>query len=96
MIQRIQSIFMLFAVISLGMIMYKVPVLSNGEQVIMLGDFMWAQIAAFITIFLIVYSILQFKNRAKQLLINQFSKLSLSISFFIRIFLYRSLCSLYI
>ncbi|MBJ10837.1 MAG: hypothetical protein CMP66_05185 [Flavobacteriales bacterium] len=83
MIQRIQSIFMLFAVISLGMIMYKVPVLSNGEQVIMLGDFMWAQIAAFITIFLIMYSILQFKNRAKQLLINQFSKLSLSISFFI-------------
>lgn len=83
MIQRIQSVFMLFAILSVGMIMYKVPVLANGEEVMMLGDFMWAQIAAFITMFLIVYSILQFKNRTKQLLLNQFSKLSLSISFFI-------------
>lgn len=74
---------MLFAILSVGMIMYKVPVLTNGEEVMMLGDFMWAQIAAFITMFLIVYSALQFKNRTKQLLLNQFSKLSLSISFFI-------------
>ena len=83
MIQRIQSVFMLFAILSVGMIMYKFPVLANGEEVMMMADFMWAQIAAFITIFLIVYSILQFKNRTKQLFLNQFSKLSLSISFFI-------------
>ena len=83
MIQRIQSIFMFFAILSLGMIMYKAPVLTNGDQVMMLGDFIWAQIAAFITMFLIFYSIFQFKNRANQLLLNQFSKLSLSISFFI-------------
>ena len=74
---------MLFAILSVGMIMYKFPVLANGEEVMMMADFMWAQIAAFITIFLIVYSILQFKNRTKQLFLNQFSKLSLSISFFI-------------
>ena len=83
MIQRIQSVFMLFTILSLGMIMYKVPVLANGEELMMLGDFMWAQISAFITMFLVMYSILQFKNRTKQLLLNQFSKLSLSISFFI-------------
>ena len=83
MIQRIQSVFMLFTILSLGMIMYKVPVLANGEELMMLSDFMWAQISAFITIFLVMYSILQFKNRTKQLLLNQFSKLSLSISFFI-------------
>ena len=83
MIQRIQSIFMFFAILSIGTIMYKTPVLVNGEHVMMLDDFMWSQIAAFITMFLIIYSILQFKNRAKQLLLNQFSKLSLSISFFI-------------
>ncbi len=74
---------MLFTILSVGIIMYKVPVLVNGEEVLMLGDFIWAQIAAFISMFLIVYSILQFKNRTKQLLLNQFSKLSLSISFFI-------------
>ena len=83
MIQRLQSVFMFFTILSVGMIMYKVPVLENGEEMMMLGDFMWAQIAAFITMFLIVYSLLQFKNRAKQLFLNQFSKLSLSISFFI-------------
>ena len=83
MIQRIQSIFMFFAILSVAMIMYKAPVLTNGDQVMMLGDFMWAQIAAFITMFLIMCSMLQFKNRANQLLLNQFSKLSLSISFFI-------------
>ena len=83
MIQRIQSVFMLFTILSLGMIMYKVPVLANGEELMMLSDFMWAQISAFITMFLVMYSILQFKNRTKQLLLNQFSKLSLSISFFI-------------
>tara|TARA_B100000900_G_scaffold414739_1_gene442277 strand:+ start:4278 stop:4637 length:360 start_codon:yes stop_codon:yes gene_type:complete len=74
---------MFFAILSVGMIMYKVPVLGKGEELMMLGDFMWAQIAAFTTMFLIIYSILQFKNRAKQLFLNQFSKLSLSISFFI-------------
>ena len=82
MIQRIQSIFMFFAIFSVAIIMYKVPVLANKEEVIMLSNFRWAQIAAFITIFLIIYSIFQFKNRNKQLLLNQFSKLFLSVSFF--------------
>ena len=63
--------------------MYKVPVLTNKEEVIMLSNFRWAQIAAFITIFLIICSIFKFKNRNKQLLLNQFSKLFLSVSFFI-------------
>tara|TARA_B100000609_G_C17107522_1_gene377989 strand:+ start:27 stop:413 length:387 start_codon:yes stop_codon:yes gene_type:complete len=86
MIQRIQSIFMFFAIVSLVMIMYKFPVLANKEEVIMLSNFKWAQIVAFITIFLIIYSIFQFKNRNKQLFLNQFSKLFLSISFFIIFF----------
>ena len=74
---------MFFAIFSVAIIMYKVPVLANKEEVIMLSNFRWAQIAAFITIFLIIYSIFQFKNRNKQLLLNQFSKLFLSVCFFI-------------
>ena len=77
---------MFFSILSMGMIMYKVPVLENGEEFLFLVDFIWAQISAFITIALIIYSILQFKNRTKQLLLNQLSKLSLSISFFIIFF----------
>ena len=86
MIQRIQSVFMFFSILSLVMIMFKVPVLANGEETILLSDLVLAQIAAFIAIFLITYSIFQFKNRSKQLLMNQFSKLFLSISFFIIFF----------
>ncbi len=77
---------MFFSILSMGMIMYKVPVLENGEEFLFLVDFIWAQISAFITIALIIYSILQFKNRSKQLLLNQLSKLSLSISFFVIFF----------
>ena len=83
MIQRPQSIFLFFAVLSIVMIMYKVPVLALGEEVKMLTDFMWGQTAAWISIFLGVFSISQFKNRPKQLIYNQLSKFSLSVSFFI-------------
>lgn len=83
MIQRSQSVFMLFAALSVGMIMYKVPVLGAAEEVKMLSDFLWAQIAAFVSMFLAIYSIFQFKNRSKQLMLNQLSKFALSISFFV-------------
>ena len=83
MIQRPQSIFLFFAVLSIVMIMYKVPVLALGEEVKMLTDFMWGQTAAWISIFLGVFSISQFKNRPKQLIYNQLSKFALSVSFFI-------------
>lgn len=63
--------------------MYKVPVLEVGEEVKMLTDFMWGQTTAWVSIFLGVFSISQFKNRPKQLIYNQLSKFSLSISFFI-------------
>lgn len=65
------------------MIMYKIPVLAVGEEEKMLTDFMWGQIAAWISIFLGVFSISQFKNRPNQLIYNQLSKFFLSASFFI-------------
>ena len=55
MIQRPQSIFLFFAVLSIVMIMYKVPILAMGEEVKMLTDFMWGQTAAWISIFLGVF-----------------------------------------
>lgn len=83
MIQRPQSIFLFFAAFSIVIIMYKVPVLAIGEEVKMLTDFMWGQTAAWISIFLGVFSIAQFKKRSNQLIYNQLSKFFLSISFFI-------------
>ena len=86
MIQRIQSLLMLLAALSILVINFKFPILELNEKKILMQHFMYAQIALFTSAFLVIYSILQYKNRSKQLLINQISKLSLSISFFIVFF----------
>lgn len=82
MIQRIQSIYMLFAAIAIAAIVFYVPVLKSSDTTVFITDFMIGQIAAFIALFLCLYSIFQFKNRTKQLLLNQLSKLAVSIAFF--------------
>ena len=86
MIQRIQSLLMLLATLSILVINFKFPILELNEKKLLMQHFMYAQIALFTSAFLVIYSILQYKNRSKQLLINQISKLSLSISFFIVFF----------
>ena len=86
MIQRIQSLLMLLAASSILVINFKFPILELNEKKLLMQHFMYAQIALFTSAFLVIYSILQYKNRSKQLLINQISKLSLSISFFIVFF----------
>ena len=86
MIQRIQSLLMLLAALSILVINFKFPILELNEKKLLMQHFMYAQIALFTSAFLVLYSILQYKNRSKQLLINQISKLFLSISFFIVFF----------
>ena len=86
MIQRIQSLLMLLAALSILVINFKIPILELNEKKLLMQHFMYAQIALFTSAFLVIYSILKYKNRSKQLLINQISKLSLSISFFIVFF----------
>lgn len=82
MIQRIQSVYMLFAAIAIAAIVSYVPVLKSSDSSVFIADFMIGQIAAFIALFLCLYSIFQFKNRSKQLFLNQLAKLALSIAFF--------------
>ena len=82
MVQRIQSVFMFLAIFSMIIVMYMYPVLILEDQEKMLSDFMIAQISVLIAMFLVLYSILQYKTRSKQLLLNQLSKLALSIAFF--------------
>ena len=77
---------MLLASLLLIFINLRIPVLELDSKSMMISDFMWGQITSFISIFLIFYSIFQYKNRSKQLLLNQFSKLALSVSFFIIFF----------
>ena len=86
MIQRIQSVFMFFSILSMGMIMYKVPVLENGEEFLFLVDFIWAQISAFITMFLLFIQFYNLKIELNNCSLISLVNLSLSISFFVIFF----------
>lgn len=87
MIQRVQTIYLLFSIFFMIGITYFLPVLISLEGD---GFFTYQSMYAHITIlassFLSLYSIFLFKNRKKQLLINQISKFLLSATFFILFF----------
>lgn len=87
MIQRVQSIYLLFAILFMMAITYFLPVLvdSNGDLFFTYQN-MYSHITILASSFLLLYSIFQFKNRKKQLLINQVSKFLLSATFFILFF----------
>ena len=87
MIQRVQSIYLLFSIIFMIAITYFLPVLINEEaEVFFTYQFIYAHISILVSSFLLLYSIFLFKNRKKQLLLNQISKFLLSATFFILFF----------
>ena len=87
MIQRVQSIYMFFAVLFMIAITYFLPVLISKEgKDFFTNHFIYAYITILVSSFLLLYSIFLFKNRKKQLLFNQISKFLLSVTFFILFF----------
>jgi hypothetical protein len=87
MIQRFQSLFLLFSAISLLIIVFYFPVLKSNDITIYLNkNISYARLSVFFSVGLAIFSIFQFKNRNRQLIINQVSKLFISISFIIIIF----------
>lgn len=87
MIQRVQSIYMFFAVLFMIAITYFLPVLISKEgKGFFTNHFIYAYITILVSSFLLLYSIFLFKNRKKQLLFNQISKFLLSVTFFILFF----------
>ena len=87
MIQRVQSIYMLFSIIFMIAITYFLPVLiSKKGEVFFTYQSIYAHITILVSSFLLLYSIFLFKNRKKQLLFNQISKFLLSATFFILFF----------
>jgi hypothetical protein len=87
MIQRIQSLFLLFSAIFSLIIVFYFPVLKSTEITIYLTENLsYARLSVFLSVGLSVFSIFQFKNRGRQLIINQVSKLFISIAFIIIIF----------
>ena len=87
MIQRIQSLFLLFSAIFSLIIVFYFPVLKSTEITIYLTENLsYARLSVFLSVGLSIFSIFQFKNRGRQLIINQVSKLFISIAFIIIIF----------
>jgi len=87
MIQRVQTIYLLFSVFFMIAITYFLPVLISVEgDTFFTFEFLYAHITILSSSFMSLYSIFLFKNRKKQLLFNQISKFLLSATFFILFF----------
>ena len=87
MIQRIQSVFLLFSALCSLIIVFYFPVLKSTEITIYLTEnISYARLCVFLSVGLNIFSIFQFKSRNRQIIINQISKLFLSIAFIIIIF----------
>lgn len=87
MIQRVQTIYLFFAILFMLAITYFLAVTVDANNNLSYTyDSIYAHLTILISSFLLLYSIFQFKNRKKQLLLNQFSKLFLSATFFILFF----------
>ena len=87
MIQRLQSLILLFSALFLLIIVFYFPVLQSGEKFVFLTEQLcYARLCVFLSVGLLIFSIFQFKNRSRQLIINQVSKVFISIAFVIIIF----------
>ena len=91
MIQRIQSLILLLSALCSLVIIFYFPVLHvriyNSDNYIFLTDtFSYPRLCIFLSVGLNIFSIFQFKNRNRQIIINQISKLFISIAFIIIIF----------
>lgn len=87
MIQRVQSIYLFFAILFMLAITYFLVVtVDANNSVSYTYDNVYAHATILIASFLLLFSVFQFKNRKKQLLLNQIAKLFLSATFFILFF----------
>ena len=87
MIQRIQSLILLFSALCSLIIVFYFPVLQNGDIYVFLKETLsYARLCIFLSVGLNIFSIFQFRNRNRQIIINQISKLFLSFAFIIIIF----------
>ena len=87
MIQRIQSLILLLSALCSLIIIFYFPVLQNDDLYVFLTEELsYARLCVFLSVGLNIFSIFQFRNRNRQIIINQISKLFLSTSFIIIIF----------
>ncbi|MEC9208878.1 MAG: DUF4293 family protein [Bacteroidota bacterium] len=89
MIQRVQSLFFFFSAVSSMTIVYTFPVLQDETTSYFLKEyFPYARLCMFLSAALSFFAIFQFKTRKRQQLIASFSRLMITIAFFLIVFLH--------
>ena len=90
MIQRIQSIFFLLSALASLLIIFIAPVLSNEDGLYYLyNDFPYLRLLLFVSAFISIYAIFQYKNRSKQRLLSSLSRLMITFFYFVVLLVYR-------
>jgi len=90
MIQRIQSIFFLLSALASLLIIFIAPVLSNEDGLYYLyNDFPYLRLLLFVSAFISIYAIFQFKNRSKQRLLSSLSRLMITFFYLVVLLVYR-------
>ena len=95
MIQRVQSLFFFFSSITLLSIVFYFPVLvSVSEDLLEIGFFLknnytYARLFIFFSVGLSFFSIFQFKNRKRQIIISSLARLMITIAFILLVFIYK-------
>ena len=85
MIQRVQSLFLFFSAIINLVILFYAPIFINAEETIRMIDLQYPSLLLLLSTLLALFAIFQFKNRLRQLMIVNLSRLSIAISFFLLI-----------
>ena len=90
MIQRIQSIFFLLSALASLLIIFIAPVLSNeGGLYYLYNDFPYLRLLLFVSAFISIYAIFQYKNRRKQRLLSSLSRLMITFFYLVVLLVYR-------
>jgi len=90
MIQRVQSLFFVFAAICIITIVYTFPVLKHevtNFEYFLKDYFPYVRLCLLLSSALSLFAIFQFKNRRRQQLLASFSRLMITIAFFLIVFL---------
>ena len=86
MIQRVQSLFLFFAALLNLVILFYAPIFINSEKnLTIMKDLQYPSLLLVLSTLLSLFAIFQFKNRLRQLMIVNLSRLSIAISFFLLI-----------
>lgn len=89
MIQRVQSILLLFSIVSIVIIMLKMPIYYYEKTEYLITNYKLLQYLLFAATILSAYALFQYKNLNRQRMIISFARLLITVVLVLSIFLYK-------